>query len=98
LKRAYGYVPHHLNPLKGHPIGQGIRNLQTLFPTAGLPIWINSGKWNLRFGLSVAEHIALHKRMAMFEDIARIAFNPAVTIGREVFNYVRDSQNQCGCN
>src|SRR4051812_32692142 len=61
--KNFGGGMHHINPLRGHPIGIGIRNLKSLFPTIGLPIIVNSGSLNLARIGSEAAHNAAHLRL-----------------------------------
>ena len=56
-----GFV-HHSNPLFGHPGGKG-----TMFPTGGLPAWLNSGSWNLKWFATSGSHAAEHRWMKSLE-------------------------------
>jgi len=49
-----GFV-HHSNPLFGRPGG-----FPTTFPTGGLPAFLNSGSWNLRWFGDSASHAAAY--------------------------------------
>lgn len=55
------YTPHHINPLKGHPINitKG-KTVLAQFPMGGLPNWIHSGGWNILKIPKTAAGYALH--------------------------------------
>jgi hypothetical protein len=88
LKRA-GYQVHHVNPLMGHPFGG-----RTLFPTAGLPRRIHSGRWNLRL-LDTAAHRRAHQRVRQVEQALRITSNRYTTTVRLLNNVRRDFEQRC---
>lgn len=83
-----GFV-HHANPLLGNPGSIG----PTMFPTAGLPAWINSGAWNLQWVADRAAHTAAHARTKLLEDGWRAFVNP-VTWG---IRAARDAADACTC-
>lgn len=80
-----GFV-HHSNPLFGHPGG-----FPTTFPTGGLPAWLNSGAWNLRWFADSAAHSAAHRWMRALEGAWDGLVNPAMTATRAA----RDSGGGC---
>jgi len=89
---------HHINPLKGQPLHiwrdfQKIFGNTAVFPTGALPGWIKHGRWNLKV-VTYPQHWALHKRLMIFEAIAKTLFHPSTLI-------VRDAQtiaNECNCS
>lgn len=92
LKEA-GFDVHHIHPLKGHPGMPGIKAGQpTLFPTGGLPLFINSHSLNLS-KVSNAEHIKLHLKLYKLEKFGEIYHSP-ITTGLKIDNSIL---NQCEC-
>ncbi|MBI1424703.1 MAG: hypothetical protein GC149_14755, partial [Gammaproteobacteria bacterium] len=82
-----GFV-HHSNPLFGHPGG-----FPTTFPTGGLPAWVNSGAWNLRWFPDSASHAAAHQWMRGLENVWGALVNPGTTGIRAA----RDAADACSC-
>lgn len=90
-------TPHHKNPLYGHPLQLGGK--KAVFPTAGLPAAIHSGKANIKLvakgvGRVPSEaHLAEHGRVIAAERIGTILVNPLTTssrFGRVINNHSRD--------
>ncbi len=82
-----GFV-HHSNPLFGHPGGTA-----SMFPTGGLPAWINSGSWNLEWFADLASHNAAHQQLKQLENAFGAMVNPPTTGIRAT----RDIADACGC-
>jgi hypothetical protein len=84
-----GFI-HHSNPLFGHMDAIG----STYFSLGGLPAWINSGAWNLRWVADRASHVALHTRLHIEEEVwSTFIVNPRYTITRGAL----DVANACSC-
>ena len=83
-----GFV-HHSNPLFGHPGG-----ISTLFPTGGLPAFINSRAWNLHWFPDSATHSAAHRWMRKLENGWGKFVNPKTIGARVVRNIASDF---CDC-
>jgi RHS repeat-associated protein len=73
---------HHTHPLVGHP-GLTTRKgksyasgRRTLFPTGGLPTWINSSRFNLK-AYSPTEHRLVHGDLIELENFWSIYHHPA---------------------
>lgn len=82
-----GFV-HHSNPLFGHPGG-----IPTTFPTGGLPSWLNSGSWNLRWFADSASHSVAHRWMRGLENGWSALVNP----GTAGIRAARDAADACTC-
>ena len=72
-----GFV-HHANPLFGNPGRMG----STMFPTGGMPAWLNSGAWNLQWMSDTASHMAAHSGTKALEDAWLVFVNPGTTVVR----------------
>lgn len=83
-----GFV-HHSNPLFGHPGG-----FSTIFPTGGLPAFLNSGSWNLRWFADSASHAAAHRWMRDLEHVSSLYVNPFTTSLRTLGDFAND----CSCS
>lgn len=88
-----GYEVHHTNPLFGH---FGIKGRSTkkpsLFPTGGLPPYINSSSLNLT-KIPTAEHKGLHKKLAKLENFWEINHSSIINgLKIELLGL-----NQCNC-
>ncbi|MEJ5251739.1 MAG: hypothetical protein WHX60_07625 [Armatimonadota bacterium] len=83
------HIVHHVNPLLGHPGGQ-----RTLFPTAGLPPKVHSGRWNLQV-LDKEAHKRAHRRLRRVEQVLRINTNRYTISARFLNNLHRDSVQGC---
>jgi RHS repeat-associated protein len=91
-REANGYKDgfiHHSNPLFGHP---GNR-IPTTFPTGGLPAWVHSGDWNLRYAADQAAHNAAHRALKQMESFWGGFVNSTTTAVRAG----RDAVDSCGC-
>ncbi|GIV05785.1 MAG: hypothetical protein KatS3mg016_1360 [Fimbriimonadales bacterium] len=87
--RLPGKFVHHVNPLSGHPGGEG-----TLFPLGGLPPSIHSGRWNLEV-LDRTTHLQRHRRMRQQEKLLRYNTNRYTITLRTMNNLRRDIENEC---
>jgi RHS repeat-associated protein len=79
IQRTAGQQLHHLPPLFGHPGG-----LPTLFPTGGLPIWMNTNTWTLWRVEGTAGNAAAHRTLRAWERAGTAAVNPPLTVGRVI--------------
>jgi hypothetical protein len=62
---ARGQARHHRIPLNGHPVQLGAG--PSLFPTNGLPVWLNTNRFTIRV-VTAEEHLAAHVLIKLVDD------------------------------
>jgi hypothetical protein len=82
---------HHIQPLIGHPpltTRNGVSygpGKPSLFPTVGLPVWINSASWNLK-SIPKTQHRLVHGDLIELENFWSLYHNPAHTASKAINN------------
>ena len=51
----------------------------TMFPKGGLPAWLNSGSWNLKWFATSGSHAAEHRWVKSLERTWQSIVNPGTT-------------------